>query len=458
VGRLSRKLSLADFFEFARVDLAQMKLRTSLTVLGVAVGVGALVAMVGFGTGLERNVTETFLKLDLFNTVTILPPGGAFLGRGGDPDARTRVDEPRGTGRPVLDDEAVASFASWPGVVSAFPEVRFPAMVKFRGREEFRLIQVVPAKAASSLALEAGRGFSSDDEKAVIVRASLLRELGVKEAASAVGEEVEVRSLALDVSAFNPTEVGAYLTGRKLPFKTAVHGFRLVGISASAGFGDAGPLGSDVYLPSGAAARVEKLPFTNIWDLFRAGEGRAGYGAASVRVNSAAALEEVKTRARDMGFSTFALVDQFEELKTGFLFMDMVLAAVGMVAIFVAALGIINTMVMSVLERYGEIGVMKAVGAANGDIRKIFFFESGLIGFLGGVAGLVLGLAVSAVINKVVNLLAARQGIPPLSYFHFPLWLSAGAIVFAVGVSLAAGIYPAQRAARVDPAVALRHE
>jgi putative ABC transport system permease protein len=138
--------------------------------------------------------------------------------------------------------------------------------------------------------------------------------------------------------------------------------------------------------------------------------------------------------------------------------MDMVFAAVGMIAIFVAGLGIINTMVMSILERYAEIGIMKAVGARDGDIKKIFFFESSSIGFLGGIGGLVLGWAVSRIINQVVNYFLARQGVPHIDFFNLTVWLCLAAVVFSLGVSLAAGIYPALRAARVDPVVALRHE
>jgi putative ABC transport system permease protein len=136
----------------------------------------------------------------------------------------------------------------------------------------------------------------------------------------------------------------------------------------------------------------------------------------------------------------------------------MVLAAVGMIAIFVAGLGIINTMVMSILERYAEIGVMKAVGARDGDIKKIFFFESSSIGFLGGIGGLALGWAVSRIINQVVNYFLARQGVPYIEFFNLTVWLCLAAVAFSLGVSLVAGIYPALRAARVDPVVALRHD
>jgi len=131
---------------------------------------------------------------------------------------------------------------------------------------------------------------------------------------------------------------------------------------------------------------------------------------------------------------------------------------VGMIAIVVASLGIINTMVMSILERYKEIGIAKAVGASDRDVKKIFFFETGVIGFFGGIFGLILGWMVSMLINLIINSFATRQGAPYVNYFSFPWWLCLGAIGFSIFVSLAAGIYPTIRAARVDPVIALRHD
>ena len=111
-----------------------------------------------------------------------------------------------------------------------------------------------------------------------------------------------------------------------------------------------------------------------------------------------------------------------------------------------------------ILERYKEIGIMKAVGASDGDVKKIFLFESGAIGFLGGLLGLTLGWLVSMLINQIVNYFLAKQGVPYMDYFSFRWWLTSGAIVFSILISLAAGIYPTMRAARVDPVVALRHD
>ena len=145
-------------------------------------------------------------------------------------------------------------------------------------------------------------------------------------------------------------------------------------------------------------------------------------------------------------------------MRIGFMLLDMFLFGIGMIAITVACLGIVNTMVMSILERYREIGIMKAIGAGDSDVKKIIFFETATIGFLGGVFGLILGWLVSSIINFVVNQFISRQGAPYVDCFSFPWWLCLGAITFSILISLLAGIYPTIRAARVDPVIALRHD
>ena len=218
------------------------------------------------------------------------------------------------------------------------------------------------------------------------------------------------------------------------------------------------PLRSDVYITPAASNKMKKVLMTNIRDLFKSPQEVGGYSAVSVKVSSIRYIDSVKALMEEKGLRTFALVDQLGRIKTAFLFMDMFLFAIGMIAITVASLGIINTMVISILERYKEIGIMKAVGAGDGDVKKIFFFESGLIGFLGGVCGLALGWAVSMLINQIANYYLTKQGAPFVDFFSFPWWLCLGAVVFSILISLLAGIYPASRAARIDPVVALRHD
>jgi putative ABC transport system permease protein len=354
----------------------------------------------------------------------------------------------------------LAKIAGLKGVDTVFPEVRIPAVVRFAGRDEFRLVQAIPAGVSVSpmLKFSAGRGFASDEESSLIVTDSLLRLFDLREPQDLLGKKFIISSIGFDFSRLNPAGIAEALSGERLPFETEDTELTVVGVTESQAFAGPLPIQSDVFIPSGVAGRMKKLPFSNVWDIFRASEGRLGYSALNVRLKSPAFVEPVKKEVSGMGYRVFALVDQFQQVRRGFLIMNMILTAVGMIAIVVASLGIVNTMVMSILERYAEIGIMKAVGASDRDVRRIFFFESSLIGLLGGVFGFALGWVVSGIINGVINYFLSRQGVPFIRYFDFPAWLVLGAIAFSVTVSLAAGIYPAMRAARVDPVRALRHD
>jgi putative ABC transport system permease protein len=113
---------------------------------------------------------------------------------------------------------------------------------------------------------------------------------------------------------------------------------------------------------------------------------------------------------------------------------------------------------MAILERRREIGIMKAIGASDGDVKKLFFAEAGAMGILGGIVGVGLGWAIGQVINIGTNVYLKRQSLPPEHFWAVPWWLVGGAIAFAFVVSLASGLYPAGRAARLDPVQALRYE
>jgi len=454
-------MRFADAVEFALASLRKRSLRTFLTATGVMIGIGALVSMISFGKGMQKNVSDAFKSSDLFSTLMVMPGGTEVPS--GDPADRPRPPlKKEGRMDAVLDDAAVAGICRIPGVRTAYPDINFPALIGFGGGEEFRLVQVVPAAIAATKAVQVkwGRPYASDDEAGVVVSRSLLRRLGTAEPAAAVGKTLRITSVSIDLGQLASLDLAAVFSGKGSLVVRDAHDFPIVGVTEITPFGGggAGPVGNAVLIPPGTARRIKRLPITSIWDLFRLREGRLGYSAVSVKLGSLRDLEPVKSRVREMGFTTFALADQFDEITRGFYVMDMILAAVGMIAIVVAALGIVNTMVMSILERFREIGVMKAVGADDKDIKRVFFVESGAIGLVGGAAGCALGWVVSLLINRVVNIYLARQGMPYIDYFAFPLWIFLGAVGFSLLVSLVSGIYPARRAARVDPVVALRHD
>lgn len=459
-------MRISDYIEQSFSNLRKKKLRTFLTTFGVVIGIGALVSMFSFGKGVQKNVTDSFKEMGLFNYIAVYSASNRSRTEQAHMDPDDQHDQIQNeqvtdsTNGPILDDEFLREVRKMKGVETAFPEIRFPALIKFREKEQFSIVQVMSANVCQSelMKLRAGKAYVDDAENSLIINDSLLRRMNIKEFETVLGEEIEVFTLAIDSALLNPANMMSIMQGDKLPFSQESYSFTIAGVAERMGMGGFIPVRSDVYMPPGPAEGMKKISLTSIRDFFQPAEKLKGYSAVTIKVASVKYIDPVKEQMEAKGLKTFALIDQLKEIKTAFLFMDMFLAAVAMIGITVASLGIINTMVMSILERYREIGIMKAIGASDKDVKKIFFFESGMIGFLGGIFGLALGWFVSTVINQIANHFLAKQGVPYVNYFSFPLWLCLGAVAFSILVSLAAGLYPALRAARVDPVVALRHD
>ncbi|MDQ3821479.1 MAG: FtsX-like permease family protein, partial [Acidobacteriota bacterium] len=184
-----------------------------------------------------------------------------------------------------------------------------------------------------------------------------------------------------------------------------------------------------------------------------------GYPSAVVRVNDPVVLADVRNKINGMGFSSFSIVDQLEQLRTVFLIINSALGLLGGISLLVASFGIANTMIMSILERTREIGIMKAIGAEDREIKLIFFVEAGVIGLTGGVVGALLAWGIDAIANRMAyRFILQPQGASYVDFFALPPYLWLGAILFAALVSILAALYPAARAARVDPVKALRHD
>jgi len=459
-------MRISDYIEQSFSNLRKKKLRTFLTTFGVVIGIGALVSMFSFGKGVQKNVTDSFKEMGLFNYIAVYSASNRSRIEQAHTDPDEQHDQiqneqvPDLANSPILDDDFLQEVIKMKGVETAFPEIRFPALIKFREKEQFSIVQVMSADVCQSelMKLRAGKAYVDDAENSLIITDSLLRRMDVKDFETALGEEIEISTLAIDSALLNPANMMSIMQGDKLPFSKESYSFTIAGVAERMGMGGFIPVRSDVYMPPGPAEGMKKISLTSIRDFFQPAEKLKGYSAVTIKVASVKYIDTIKEQMEAKGLKTFALIDQLKEIKTAFLFMDMFLAAVAMIGITVASLGIINTMVMSILERYREIGIMKAIGASDKDVKKIFFFESGMIGFLGGIFGLALGWFVSTVINQIANHFLAKQGVPYVNYFSFPLWLCLGAVAFSILVSLAAGLYPALRAARVDPVVALRHD
>jgi len=183
-----------------------------------------------------------------------------------------------------------------------------------------------------------------------------------------------------------------------------------------------------------------------------------GWGLAVVSLTHERDYDRVRSEIESMGFEIHSFLEQFDQIRKSFLIFDVIVGAIGLLGLFIASLGIVNTMVMSIIERTREIGILKSLGAQEKQIRLLFLIESGTIGLLGSFGGILLGWLVSRLLSFAMKWYMARQEVPPMEMFSLPVWVVLAAIVFGVGVSVLAGLYPSGRAARVDPVRALRYE
>jgi putative ABC transport system permease protein len=208
---------------------------------------------------------------------------------------------------------------------------------------------------------------------------------------------------------------------------------------------------SDVLLaPDAAQAFYLRLPRTS----------EDGFRQVVIQVDDPANVKSVQQQIRDMGLHADSAIDYIEREEFMYLMSVTAMSVVALIALLVAAIGITNTMLMSVLERFREIGVMKALGARDSQVQALFLMEGALIGAVGGLMGLAAAWGSSFPADAWLRVQVAQRLNVKLdgSLFAFPWWLLVGGPVFAVLVTTLAAYYPARRAIRIDPVQALRHE
>jgi putative ABC transport system permease protein len=456
-----------DLFELAVRNLRQSKLRNGLTTVGISVGVASLVAMLSLGVGLQQLATRRLAGSGMFDTVFVTSKQDF---RGFDREEDQKDQHPENA--PVLDEPVRQKMSHLEYVTEVEPEVRVMGQIVYDGQTHFGFVTGLPMSARENEAFDnlQGKFFSGSDADEVILLNDFAKELDPKNPKELIGKEVTLRygehqQLASDADTSGRPQLsgaagaGNANSGDDYGFSVVrkAQPLKVVGIIDEEPYGGMRTVSRGrIFLPVDLTEKLNMSDFTDMRSSLRGG-GKT-YMTLTVRVKDPGKVAQVQDAITKMGFRTFSVLDATKSLRRFFTVLDLFLGIFGSLALAVATLAIINTLVMAVLERRREIGVMKAIGASDRDVKRLFFAEAGAMGFFGGILGIALGFAIGKAINLGTAVYMHRHQLPSEAVWILPPWLIGAAIAFSIVVSLLAGLYPASRAARLDPVQTLKYE
>ncbi len=415
----------SDLLGLALGNVGRARLRSTLTVLGVAIGTALVVLLIALASGAEENVKRSIFSIGDLRLVQVQPfqPGATGL---------TAV--PR-----TITEDTLAKLRGIAHVDGVYPQLDAPLGVVAEGGDDaaIRPQGIVPDAPVDRDELVAGRHIQSGDDLVALLPDSLAKRMS-GDTASLVGRQITLRL-------GGAVKIGeTRITGSGTPREYTV---TVIGV-----FGAQGSQ-TQVRIPLALAVRAaaENRGLTPDQIL-----KQTGYSGVAVEAEDSQYVSDVVSDVQGLGYSAFSLQQVIKQIDEGFGVFRGILAGIGAVALLVAAIGIANTMIMAVLERTREIGIMKAVGASPGNIRTLFLAEAGVVGIFGGALGLALGYGGGKLIERVIQQLNPRTN--PQDIFVVDPPLALGALALALAMSLVAGFLPARRAMRMSALAALRYE
>lgn len=406
------------FIDLFKLSTRMFKARTSrtlLTVLGMSIGIGAILFLVSFGYGLQKTLLDRITTSDSILTLDVSEAKSGLVS---------------------LNGEMVDRIKNMSGVWEISPSFQLGAQGHVDNvTSDLAVSGVDPSFfRLGGIKLASGESLSDSNETGVIITSSLAQIFGKQSADEMLGKE-----FALDFFIPNSQLVAGdeQIDSDGQPGLNKVtldKKFKVVGVVTSDD--------SLVYINSKALAELKIDKFNQM----------------KVRCSNQQAMGVIRDDIINEGLLVSSLSDTVDQANKIFSIVQIVLMMFGVVALAVSAIGMFNTMTITLLERTQEIGIMKSIGASDGGVSMMFIMESTIMGFLGGLCGVLLGFLGGQIFNKIINLVASHFGGESVNLFYSPLWFVLGIIIFSAVVGFITGFVPARRASKIDPLDALRYK
>lgn len=475
-------MKLFDYITLAFKNLTRRKARTFLTIIAITVGSISLILMTSIIIGIRQSLQDQFMNLGAFDLVTVVKDpnstdSNSLLSSNGDPNSGK-----------MIDNATLLAMKKIPDVIGATPILSNVGVntMRVEGSEKKVYANVAgydPDSNVFNLPISYGRKLVASDLDSMIVGSRFIQDMGYAgHPQDLLGKHVILNYQSGGSPDWGdlPTKPLVDATGRQLDMQNKAGidiPAEIVGVSDSGVLDD-----GQSYISLAWARRLmtqvrweqngdggpgcngpncgPQAPRQQTWKLMK--EDRfleQGYSTIVLKADDKANVETIAdaVKALKYGANTAkAMLDQIDKI---FAMIRIVLAVIGGISLFVATIGIVNTMVMATFERTREIGVLRACGATRATIRRLFMAEAASLGFWGGMFGLIISIILAHVAKFAVEKYGASLGPLPLDHLgDFPWWLIVSVIVFSTLLGMISGLIPAIKAARLNPVEALRYE
>ncbi len=395
-----------DSFNLSLRMFKTRPLRTWLTILGMGVGSGAVLFLIGLGYGFQNLLLANIVNNDTLLSLSI---------SSAQPDVV------------IIDEEDINEIQGMEGVQNVSPLVSYSSQLVWGD-----LIANVVLKGVDGnyfkyegIDIELGEP-ANQDNREILVSESVVMLFGDEKDEDIIGREV-------NVEIFSSLAEGEKDLEEVIRYEKK---YKIVGVIEGI---------DSVYIFFPLKDLKEKIDYLE-------------YETAKVRVFKEENMSAVTDALIEKGFFVSSLSETIEQANKIFKGIQMALGFFGAIALFVAAIGMINTMTVTLLERTNEIGIMRATGASRKDILLLFVSESIAMGLFGGISGLIIGILGGKLFNWIINILAGMFGGESVNLFYYPLWFIVTLIVVSTLVGAIAGFIPGRKASKLDPLDALRYK